>query len=99
LVLHVLYLLIGTWLTHRRLLPGLAARWAGVEVGVPLGVSAVVFVAGDLTLRNLGWSTWPTLAAAAVLAALAGGLGLAASPELRSAIRADLLDRRRAAVS
>lgn len=45
LSLHVFYLLFGTWMTHRRLLPGRGGRWLLHDVGVPLAASLVVAVA------------------------------------------------------
>lgn len=45
LVLHVLYLLFGTWMTHRRLLRGRGGRWLLRDVGLSLAVSLTVVAA------------------------------------------------------
>lgn len=89
LALHLLYLGLGTWLTHRRLLPGLAARWLALEVGLPLVASLLAGLGGRALASALGWSGWPALAPAAATALAAGALGLAASPELRDALRTE----------
>ena len=67
-LLNTLYLFLGTWLTHRILLPGLGLRWLGGDVGFPLGVSLVVVGGGGLALRSIDLPD---------LAAIAGGLFLA----------------------
>lgn len=90
LALHVLYVALGTWLTHRRLLVGLGARWLAEDVGVPLAISLLVGLGGRALARGLGWGGWAGVGAAAGLAALALGLGVAASPQVRAALRAEL---------
>ena len=67
-MLNLLYLFLGTWLTHRKLLPGIAGRWLTGDVGVPLLVSLVIVGGGCLALRLLNL---PALAAMVI------GLGLA----------------------
>jgi O-antigen/teichoic acid export membrane protein len=42
MVLHLFYIALGTWLTHRRLLPGLGTAWLARDVAVPLAVSAAI---------------------------------------------------------
>jgi O-antigen/teichoic acid export membrane protein len=44
-VINALYIAVGTWLTHKTLLPGLGLKWLASDVGIPLIVS-VVFVGG-----------------------------------------------------
>lgn len=68
-ILNVLYLFWGTWLTHRKLLPGVGLRWLRGDVGVPLLASLVIVGGGGLTLRSLDL---PAPAAAAIALALAG---------------------------
>ncbi len=67
--LNLLYLFLGTWLTHRKLLPGVAGRWLGGDVGVPLLVSLVIVGGGCLALWPLDL---PASAAMAIGLALAG---------------------------
>lgn len=67
--LNLLYLFLGTWLTHRKLLPGIAGRWLGGDVGVPLLISLVIVGGGCLALQLLDV---PTPAAMAIGLALSG---------------------------
>lgn len=46
LVLNVLYVLLGTWLTHRHFLKGMAIKWLAVDVGIPLLISMIVMLPG-----------------------------------------------------
>lgn len=96
LALHALYVALGTWLTHRHLLPGLAGRFLLREAGRPLLASAAVGMAGRAAVSALGWRGWPAVGAAAALACAAAGAAVLASPELRSAAR-EALGRLRAA--
>lgn len=68
-ILNFLYLFLGTWLTHRKLLPGIGGRWLGGDVGVPLLVSLVIVGGGCLALQTLDL---PAPAAMATGLALAG---------------------------
>jgi O-antigen/teichoic acid export membrane protein len=70
LALHALYVLLGTWLTHRQLLKGVGVRWLLQDVGVPLGIS---ILAGALGLFASHSITGPALllASATVLAMFA----------------------------
>jgi O-antigen/teichoic acid export membrane protein len=45
-LLNFLYVLLGTWLTHRVLLPGIGSHWLMYDVGVPL--AATLFIAGPV---------------------------------------------------
>jgi O-antigen/teichoic acid export membrane protein len=88
LALHVLYLGLGTWLTHRRLLPGVATRWLLRDVGVPLGLSLLVGVAGSFGLIGARGAPWARLGAGAGLALVAMALAVATSPEQRRRVLA-----------
>jgi len=85
LALHVLYLALGTWLTHRRLLRGLGPKWLVRDVGVPLAVSTLVGllaftlpVGGDL-------GVYARVGCGVAWALLASALTIAVSPALRAA--------------
>jgi O-antigen/teichoic acid export membrane protein len=50
LVLHCLYIVFGSWVTHRLLLPGVGMDWLLRDVGIPLLVTAAIGAAGWLLL-------------------------------------------------
>lgn len=66
LLLFMLYLLVGAWVTHRRYFKGYAAVWLSKDVGVPLGISALVGLVGYVAM--------PALQGSVLLAILAGML-------------------------
>lgn len=83
--LHVLYLAIGTWLTHRHLLKGLGLKWLVFDVGFPLGVSTSVGLLAFHLPVGGGMGVYPRVAWGAVCAVLTSVLIIAASPRLRAA--------------
>jgi O-antigen/teichoic acid export membrane protein len=71
LALHALYFTFGTWIVHRRILKGIAARWMLRDAGVPLAASAAFGAAGAFLISRLG-------ASLPVHLAIGAGAGLAA---------------------
>ena len=57
LVFQVLYLMLGTWLTHRQLLKGVGLKWLLHDVGVPLGLSILAGIFGHYVIQNTGYSS------------------------------------------
>ena len=57
LVLHVFYVLLGTWLTHRRLLKGIGAIWLLKDVGIPLLISIAAGLLGSFAFQATTSST------------------------------------------
>jgi O-antigen/teichoic acid export membrane protein len=53
LALHCLYLLLGTWLTHRSLLVHLRFRWICIDVAIPLVITACISVGASLAASQL----------------------------------------------
>lgn len=53
-VLNTLYLFLGTWLTHRRLLHGVGFHWLAGDVGFPLMASLIIVGGGGEGLRSIG---------------------------------------------
>jgi O-antigen/teichoic acid export membrane protein len=84
LLLHVFYLLFGTWMTHRRLLRGLASRWLLVDIGLPLMLTAATACAGVAAgVRDSEtWAAW-----AVVMWGAAAAFCLAVSPALLGSAR------------
>lgn len=90
LVVHVAYMALGTWLTHRQLLPGVGIPWLLREVGIPLVISASVGLVGHHLLRALPGMPVVRASCGFALALLAAGLSFAASPQLRGAVLENL---------
>jgi O-antigen/teichoic acid export membrane protein len=85
LALHVLYAALGAWMTHRHLLKGLGARWLGLDVGIPLGLAAVVGLAARYLSSAGGLDVYARLGCGAAWALFAFALTVAVSPALRAA--------------
>jgi O-antigen/teichoic acid export membrane protein len=51
-----IYLLMGSWLTHRKLLKHIGPRWLLLDVGVPLGLSLLIAGIVEVALKGLEWS-------------------------------------------
>jgi O-antigen/teichoic acid export membrane protein len=84
LILQILYLGLGSWITHRQLLKGLSLTWLVRDVGGPLAISVA---AGLVAMAALRGSDWPALARAALvvlLAAAASAGAVLSSRELRT---------------
>jgi len=88
LIVEVLYVMLGTWLTHRHLLRSLAPTWLFQDVGFSFGLSVLVVAVGGWALRHLELSLYARLACGGGLAALACVLSWLLSPQLRSLARA-----------
>jgi O-antigen/teichoic acid export membrane protein len=84
LVLQVLYAVLGTWLTHRRLLKGVGRTWLFQDVGVPLGLSILVGFSGYYATNAAEYSLYVKLIWGAGLAIIASVPTLWLSPQLRS---------------
>lgn len=83
-VLHVLYVLLGTWLTHRRLLKGVGAKWLLQDVGIPLMLSILVGLIGHYVAQSEEYAAFTRLIGAGILALVASALSISASPQLRT---------------
>jgi O-antigen/teichoic acid export membrane protein len=81
-ILNTAYLFLGTWLTHRSILQGIATRWMLQDVGIPLALALVFVVAGGTWVHRQGLNTWTALICGAILAAAACGATLISSPHL-----------------
>ncbi len=86
LLLHLVNVALATWITHRHLLGGMARVWVLEDVGVPLGISAVVGWVGHEMVRRTTSVAWVEVLAAAMLALVASALSFAASPRLRAVV-------------
>jgi len=86
LIIQVIYLLTGSWLTHRSLLRGTGLFWLLGDVGVPFSAAVLVGVAASSLLNGplnvVQALFWSTLSGVTALA-----LALLASPVLYSHVR------------
>ena len=83
LILHVLYVILGTWLTHRHLLKGLGSKWLSQDVGVPLGISMLLGMAGYFVLQTLGQFTYIKLLSGIIFWMMTTILSILSSSRLR----------------
>jgi hypothetical protein len=90
LAVHVAYVALGTWLTHRSLLRGTAADWLLRQVGIPLAVCVTVGLVGHEVLDASGWTPLVRAGFGVALAAVASGLCFAASRQLSNAVLENL---------
>jgi O-antigen/teichoic acid export membrane protein len=86
LTLHVLYVFLGTFLTHRLLLKGIGAKWLLQDIGLPLSVSILVGVIGFYIEQNDEIMSFMKLICAGILTLMAATLSVLFSPKLRTEI-------------
>jgi O-antigen/teichoic acid export membrane protein len=86
LVLHVLYVLLGTWLTHRCLLKGLGISWLFGDVGIPLLLSILVGLMANYFAKSNEYSVFVKLIGGVTLALMVSLLSILMSPHLRAAM-------------
>jgi O-antigen/teichoic acid export membrane protein len=53
LTINILYLLLGTWLTHRYLLKRIGKKWLSQDVGIPLMLSIVAGLVGRYGIQEM----------------------------------------------
>ncbi|MBI2966567.1 MAG: oligosaccharide flippase family protein [Bacteroidetes bacterium] len=85
-ILHVLYVLLGTWLTHRNLLKGTGRIWLFQSVGIPLILSLLVGLIGYFMLQRAEYSGIVRLICGAVLALIAVLLSVSVSSPLLAVV-------------
>ncbi len=90
LVLHMMYMLLGTWLTHRRLLKGVGAGWLLQDIGIPLMLTLLIGVLGHFAVHGNEYAALVKLVCGSLLALVAMVLSVATSKGLRAAILANL---------
>lgn len=90
LVLHTMYILLGTWLTHRRLLEGVGIEWLLKEVGVPLMLAMFMGILASLVMNTNEYTALVKLAIGSLLAFLLMAVCVATSRQLRVAIPLNL---------
>lgn len=76
LVLHALYILLGTWLTHRKLLKGIGLKWFFYDVATPFCLSVCVGLIGFYFMQGRDYTPEINLLCGVVLAIVACCLSL-----------------------
>lgn len=86
-ILNTLYLFFGTWITHRKLLPGTGLRWLAGAVGGPFLISLILVGGGGYALRSIGLSDLAAAALGMLLAAIAFLIVFRMTPEMSAFTR------------
>lgn len=86
LLLHMLSLFFGTWLTHRSVLKGLWGRWLFQDVGIPLAISAVLGVASYLITKSMNNAVYLKLTIGLISALVAVSASVLLTPQFRMAV-------------
>lgn len=96
LALNIVYLFLGTWLTHRYLLTGMGMKWLLQDIGMPLLVSLLVMLLGEyiITATGIVSHSYARLFCGLVLTVLTVLLLLAFSPHVRNSL-ATIMRRKR----
>lgn len=86
-LLNFLYLLLGTWLTHRYLLKGIALKWLLGDVVMPLLLSLLIVGIGTRIMIDMAWTYYVRLLVGCGLAVLGFISIVFVSPHLRGYTR------------
>ena len=82
LALNVIYMMIGTWLTNRKLLNGIHVKWLVVDVGIPLALSTFIGLALHTNKYSLS-SDYSNIVFGLIIALLTSIISVLATPKLR----------------
>lgn len=88
-ILNGVYVLLGTWLTHRVLLKGMALRWLAADVAMPLAVASSIIVFSGRAINDLVIPDYAKLALAAFVALVAFMAILALSRNIIARMRSE----------
>jgi O-antigen/teichoic acid export membrane protein len=86
LSLFVFYLFVGTWVTHKRHLKGVAGIWLSKDIGVPLSISTLVGLCGYFAMQLLQVGLFKVLLVGLVCWVLATLLSVYSSRHSRTII-------------
>ena len=92
-IINAVYVLLGTWLTHRVILRDIGARWLFEDVGIPLGISILVIGGGLHIARGNPSSVGSNIFIGSALAFVAFFAILVASPNLSGALRKYIISK------
>lgn len=87
LILYIMYILLGTWLTHRRLLKGIGAIWLLKDVTIPFVLTLIIGGLGYLIFERTEYSVFIKLLFGSLLCLIAMMVSVATSKQLRVLIK------------
>ena len=93
LFFQVLYLFLGSWLTHRKILQGDGARWLVGNVGLPFAITLLMGLIASWVAHRVEVGPWVRILLGGVLAFATLTLIVAASPTLRLVLMRRFRDR------
>ena len=91
LIFHVLYMLLGTWLTHRHVLKGVGLKWLLFDVGVPLLLNLIGGALISCLVKENSNFEYTKLAYGGLIVLSVFICSIALSPKLRSVLRSQNL--------
>ncbi len=86
LIAEVVYVMLGPWLTHRYILKGVGPSWFFQDVGMPLGLSIMIGMAGKYVIQAGGYLPYQKIILAACLTLLSAVLIMLSSRQLREVV-------------
>jgi O-antigen/teichoic acid export membrane protein len=94
-ILHAMYVLLGTWLTHRTLLMGQGIRWIFVDIGIPFCLSVIAGIMATSVFQGGEFSVYSKVAISGSLALLVMIVGILLTPKLFVLITSNLRAKNR----
>lgn len=82
LTFHLLYTVIGTWLTHRKLLQGIARAWFFQDVFTPIGISTAIGIIGVYLVKHEAYSSVVKLLCGVLLTVIAVIFSFITTPKI-----------------
>lgn len=83
LTVNVLYLFLGTWLTHRYLLKNIGGQWLSQDVGIPMLLSVIAGMIGYYGIQVIECSVYLKLVCGVVLTLITILSSVLLAPKLR----------------
>jgi O-antigen/teichoic acid export membrane protein len=84
LLLHVIYMGLGSWLTHRKLLKGLWGRWLIIDIGIPMAISILVGLTLNHTVQSAHNSDLMNVIFGVLITLIATVASVISTPKLRT---------------
>lgn len=85
-ILNVVYLIVGTWLTHKVLLKGLGRNWLIGDVFFPLCIAVIAGLIG-LSIQSYSFPVYIHMLLAAILVFFAFAITILLSPKLKVLVK------------